>query len=790
MKGPRRKMIRCTRSIPILIIALVFFGQAAAQENAQNEGLRTSIEQIQTEVDALAETSVAKNVSDAILASNKATLVKLSRTTFEVALEASAQLREFDDQIAGLGPVPEPSSAPEPEAVAAERQRLSAIKGETALAVSDAEKLAIQISNLVEKIVQLRRDKFTEQIFARNPASFGVWQEVKGGMDLELKRLKFAFTNWFRVLDRNIINETIPAVIVSVGFAAFIVFFTRVFLFPLVARPIMDHEVPYLRRVFAALWTALVPSAAVAASMTVCYFSFKDLSLLPLRVDEIFRAALTAVGVLTFVLFLTHAVLAPGKKYWRLLEISDYAAWRLTILIGVMAVIYVGDYLFAEVHSTMSSPVAFIVIASFVSTLLFAAVLSSILLTTLAERPLGDIPKASRGWSPWLYWPMWLAIAIIVSAAVAGYVSFAEFLAGQIVVTGPILVAMYIGILSARTISRSGALGESRLGSYLTQRLEFSEISIDQLGLVFGSFLSVGTVVIGVPFILLQWGFQRDDVQSWVTRVLSGFDVGDVRISFANIALAIIVFIFGIILTRIFKRWLTKNVLTRTRLDPGVKHSIGAGVGYFGIIIATIVALDYSGLDLSNLALIAGALSVGIGFGLQNVVNNFVSGIILLIERPVRVGDWIVVGEKEGYVKKISVRATELETFDRQSIVIPNAVLINTSVGNWMLKDKTGRLIIEVGVSYDTNEEEVRDIFYQLIAADDRIATYPAPYVYFKEFGDNALIFQLRVILKDVSDIIKVGGDMRFSIRKAFREASIAIPLPQRDIHIHKTEPT
>jgi potassium efflux system protein len=609
-------------------------------------------------------------------------------------------------------------------------------------------------------------------------------------MRLEVRRLKFAFSNWFRVLGRNITNETIPALVLSVGFAALIAYFTRVLLFPLVTRPIMDHEMPYLQRVFAALWTALVPSAAVAASMAVCYFTFKELSLLPLRVDEIFRAALTALGLFTFVNFLTRAVLAPGKKYWRVLEISEHAAWRLTVLIGVMAVIYVGDYLFAEINSAMSSPLAFTVMASFISTLLFAVVLSFILLTTLAERPVGEISKASRGWSPWLYWPMWLAIAIIVGAAVVGYVSFARFLAGQIVVTGAILVAMYIGMLSARAISRSGALGESRLGSYLTQRLEFSEISIDQLGLVFGSFLTVGTLVIGIPFILLQWGFQQDDVKSWVTRFLSGFTVGDVRISFANIALAIIVFIVGIVLTRIFQRWLTTNVLTRTRLDPGVKHSVGAGVGYVGIIVATIVALDYTGLDLSNLALIAGALSVGIGFGLQNVVNNFVSGIILLIERPIRVGDWIVVGEKEGYVKKISVRATELETFDRQSIVIPNAELINTSVGNWMLKDKTGRLIIEVGVSYDTNEEQVRDIFYRLIAADDRIATYPEPYVYFKDFGDSALIFQLRVILKDVSDIIKVGGDMRFSIRKAFREAGIAIPFPQTDIHIYKTEPT
>ncbi|MBZ0217855.1 MAG: mechanosensitive ion channel, partial [Fimbriimonadaceae bacterium] len=253
-------------------------------------------------------------------------------------------------------------------------------------------------------------------------------------------------------------------------------------------------------------------------------------------------------------------------------------------------------------------------------------------------------------------------------------------------------------------------------------------------------------------------------------------------------ALAISVFIIGLILTRIFQRWFTANVLTRTRLDTGVKHSIGAGIGYLGFLIAVILALDYTGIDLSNLALIAGALSVGIGFGLQNVVSNFVSGIILLIERPIRVGDWIVVGDKEGYVKKISVRATELETFDRQSIVIPNAELINTSVGNWMLKDRTGRLIIEIGVSYNSNEEEVRDILYRLIAEDERIATEPKPFVRFKDFGDNALIFEVRVFLKDISDIIRIGSDMRFRIRKAFREAGIAIPFPQRDIHLQAAQ--
>ena len=777
-----------TRIASVLLVALSLIGTAAAQEGGQTTELRVSFEKFQTEVSALEAASTAKNVADITLASNKAALEKLSRATFELALKTSAALRKIDGQIAELGTVPDPGTGSEPEAVAEERQRLLALKGETTLTVRDAEKLAVKISDVIEEIVKLRSDKFAEEIFARHPMSLDVWRDVRDGMRPELKSLNFVFKNWRRNLARNIADKTIIAIVLSIGFAALITFATRTFIFPLTSRQIVDEEQPYLRRVFAALWTTLVPSAAVAASMAVCYFSFKQLALLPLKVDDIFRATLTVICLITFVYYLSRAVLAPGKKYWRLLAISEHAVQRLTMLITIIAVIYSADYLLAEIRETMSSPVSFTVLASFVSTLLFAAVLSLVLLTKLSTDTLDEGTSKRLGWSPWLYWPMWLAIAIIITAAIAGYVSFARFLAGQIVVTGAIAVAMYIGMLSARAISHTGALGESRLGAYLIKRLEFSDVSVDQLGLVFGSLLYIGVAVIGVPFILLQWGFQRDDVQSWVSRALGGFNVGDVRISFANIVFAIAAFVIGLILTRIIQRWLTLSVLTRTRIDPGVKHSIGAGVGYLGFIIAVVVALDYTGLDLSNLALIAGALSVGIGFGLQNVVNNFVSGIILLIERPIRVGDWIVVGNHEGYVKNINVRATELETFDRQSIVIPNAELINTAVGNWMLKDKTGRLLIEVGVSYDADEEAVRDILYELIAADNRIAAYPEPYVYFKDFGDSALIFQLRIYLKNVSDVINVSGDMRFSIRKAFRNAGIAIPFPQRDIHIQATE--
>ncbi len=775
----------------VLVACLMLFSgaHALAQESAAVQNLAADLQQILTDLEALEKASLAETTSDVTLAGNKVALQKLSQTTFAVALKASAGLRQADEQIAALGPVPDASTGGEIEAVAAERQRLSAVKGESAILVRELERVVVRVSSLIETVAKIRSRKFAEEILARHPMSSDTWREVRESFKLEITRLNFAFSNWLRLLTRGILDETATAVLLCLAFAAMVIFVVRMIAFPLSARPLMDAEQPYLRRVFAALTTTMVPSVSVAALMTVMYMTFKHLSLLPPRVDEIVRAAAIVVGVLTFVYFLTRAVLAPGRRYWRVIAVSERAAKRLTVLITILSVIYAGDYLFAQVRAAMASPVAYTVLASLVSTLLFALVLSLILLTRLGEPATEHANDRVRGWAPWLYWPMWFAIAVIVGSTLGGYVSLARFLSGQIVVTGAILVGMYVGLLSARAVAHTGAMGESRLGAYLIRRLDFSDLSVDQLGLVFGALIVFGVMSVGVPSILLQWGFQQDDVQSWIARALGGFEVGDVRISFTNIVLAVIVFVVGLILTRMFQRWLAAKVLTRTRLDSGARHSIGAGVGYLGFIFAAIIALEYSGIDLSNLALIAGALSVGIGFGLQNVVNNFVSGVILLVERPIRVGDWIVVGDKQGYVKKISVRATELETFDRQSIVIPNAELINTAVGNWMLKDSVGRLIVEVGVSYDANEEDVRDILYALVAADDRIAAEPKPYVYFKNFGDSALIFEVRVFLKDIADIIAVAGDMRFAIRKAFRETGIVIPYPQRDIHMQTAQP-
>jgi len=194
-----------------------------------------------------------------------------------------------------------------------------------------------------------------------------------------------------------------------------------------------------------------------------------------------------------------------------------------------------------------------------------------------------------------------------------------------------------------------------------------------------------------------------------------------------------------------------------------------------------------AGVDFSGLALIAGALSVGIGFGLQNIVNNFVSGLILLFERPIKRGDWIVVGNTEGYVKKISVRSTIIQTFDWSDVIVPNSELISSQVTNWMLYNIYGRVIVPVGVAYGSDTGLVKELMLEVANSHPRVITdgsVPEPLVLFKEFGDSSLNFELRCFIRDIDYRIRTRSDLNFAIDAIFRKNGVEIPFPQRDVHV------
>ena len=315
-------------------------------------------------------------------------------------------------------------------------------------------------------------------------------------------------------------------------------------------------------------------------------------------------------------------------------------------------------------------------------------------------------------------------------------------------------------------------------------RIEWRE----QLALPLSLILKFAVLVLAVPFLMLQWGYSWPDIREWYRQLFFGLRIGNTEVTVGALLASIIVFGLGYAAARLFQSWLDAQVLQPAGISGGVRNSIRTGVGYVGIVIAALVAFSYAGFNLSSLAIVAGALSVGIGFGLQNLVNNFVSGVILLAERPIRVGDLVVVAGEQGYVRKISVRSTELETFDRANVLIPNSYFISEKVKNWTFRNNVCRISISVSVAYGSDARQVQAALLAVAQKNGEVLTAPAPSVTLDEFAASSINFTLYAFIGDVGKSGAIRTDLAIAILDAFAEAGIAIPSGRAEITIRNLD--
>jgi potassium-dependent mechanosensitive channel len=393
---------------------------------------------------------------------------------------------------------------------------------------------------------------------------------------------------------------------------------------------------------------------------------------------------------------------------------------------------------------------------------------------------------ARRVEAPTVRWPIVAGLAmwiVVLLAEVAGYYLLARWIIHATVTTAWVVFTVALSLVMVRgaidTLLRTEAGGRLRflrtVGVPLVERV----LKVVQIVLV----------VVAVLNILDIWEIASSPVETWRQFTGLGFTLAGIQITIGRVIAAIVLVYLAVLASWTVRTFNASEVYPRWELERGVGDSINSLLHYLLITIGVIIGLGTVGVELQNFAIVAGALGVGIGFGLQNIVNNFVSGIILLFERPVRVGDTIVIEGELGLIKKIGLRSTTVVTFDFAEVIVPNGDLVSEKVTNWTLSNPTARLILPVGVAYGSDVPRVLEILREAASTHQAVLDDPEPQALFMEFGDSALEFELRVWVRELPLRLKVRSALLAEIDRRFREENIEIPFPQRDLHLRSMDP-
>jgi potassium-dependent mechanosensitive channel len=706
------------------------------------------------------------------------------------------QLSEIRSLIEKLGPAPGKDAPAEALAIASERQRLNALAAAIDGAVKSTELTWFRARQLIEKITTMRHQIFQRNLFERrqSPLLPALWRDVGTRMPNVMTRLAYNGTDWWSWGQRYV------GELVLIGIAASALF--TILHFGAWRRtrrmePLGVVQPSFFERASRIAWVAPLRMLGGVAAAALVYMGLDALDLLYGSWEKPAWTAFKCALIVIATNALAVATLAPKEPAWRLVPLSDHSALCTTHFIQGIVTVYAVDSTLTEFGRSFFFPLTLTVAQAFLANMLMVGLLVVMLATRFEVRQTleadGTAAKPQTAMSRlapyWLKLPLLAVTVIIFVASALGYVSLGRFVSQQLVLTGLIFAISSLLYLAIRAVTRERASGVHTIGDFLGGTFGLDAPRQRQIARLFEATLTFALALIAIPAILLQWGFSGADIRDWGKSALFGFEIGQFRISLARILLGIGLFTLLLLATRLIQKWLRDSVMSQGKMDAGIANSVDTAIGYLGVALAALIAVSYAGFDITSLAIVAGALSVGIGFGLQSIVNNFVSGLILLIERPIKVGDWIVVGDQQGNVRRISVRSTEIETFDRASLILPNSELITGRVFNWTHRNLLGRVSLKIAVDPNADPDAVHKVLKQCAETHPSVLKSPPPSVSFDSFSGNSLDYTVRVTVADVNTGGTVTTDLRIAILRALRAAGLMVPNPQYEVVLRDSEP-
>jgi potassium efflux system protein len=747
---------------------------SAPPEPPSLESLKSSLDEIEAGVDR-------EDVTAEMLAGFRQTLNATTDSLRGKIEELEPRANELRQRLEQLGPPPAKDAPPENADVASEREDLTKQFSEVDGDLKQARVLSLRAEQLSDRVSQRRHALYAQELFARSPSVLNpsFWMDTLRAFPIELRAEHAVVHTWLS--ERGDSLRWTAGLLLLAAIIALAIGLSRWWFPRLIARPTDTRSAKAWVALWVFIWYAVRTPLAAAAAL----LAFDALDLLTSRVEEIAEGLVAGIAAASFSYGVARGLFAPREPQRRLLQEDDRTAlcfhnhlvWSARAL-GVLVVSQV-------VHKTLFAPL----IITVATNALFAAITAGFL-THLVIR-LRQIRK-DRGEAlvaaAWAH-PVGLLVAVFIALAlIAGYAGLAAFVALRVIVAAATIGALYLLLVITQTLFST--IGEQTAkGQTLAADLGISAGTLGFGAAVLSAAIRVILILASFLLIIGPWEVSTADLFDTVRNIPFGFKIGEIHVSFDAVFTAVLVLFLLLIVTRIVQRWLETELLPRTKLEPSLQLSIVTIFGYVGAITAIGLALSGLGFDLQKVALIAGALSVGIGFGLQSVVSNFVCGLILLTERPIRVGDSIVVKGEEGWVRRVRVRATEIETFDRASVIIPNSEFITGVVKNWTRANTLGRIVIKVGVAYDSDPVQVREILLDIAGTHPQIVQSPPPGVFLLGFGESALEFELRCVVGDVEKALSVRSDLNYAIIKRFREAGIEIPHQQRELRWRAEQP-